>query len=83
MTPSKDCLVYCRDHNFKAGGGGVLPQETHANSALFAWILQDPTKEYFCPQKGQLLLNSSLNASLRVSVVSSNYKQHSFCDTSG
>ena len=72
MTPSKDCLVYCRDHNFKAGGG-VLPQETHADSALFAWILQDPTKEYLCPQRGQLLLNSSLNASHRVSVVSSNY----------
>lgn len=73
MTPSKDCLVYCRDHNFKAGGGGVLPQETHADSALFAWILQDPTKEYLCPQKGHLLVDSSLNASHRVSVVSSNY----------
>ena len=24
VTPSKDCLVYCRDHNFKAGGGYFL-----------------------------------------------------------
>lgn len=69
MTPSKDCLVYCRDHNFKVGGGG----SSSGNSCRFSLVRLDFTGSYEGVQKGHLLVDSSLNASRRVSVVSSNY----------
>lgn len=41
VTPSKDCLVYCRDHNFKAGGG-----TSSGNSCKFSLVRLDFTGSY-------------------------------------